>query len=86
MNVNELLDENRALRERIAVLQEHIHSGITCSFFCALPECAKWLSGETDDKDSTHSTCSEVVERTECSTGDQPCQRPQVGGIGSKAG
>ena len=86
MNVNELLDENRALRERIAVLQEHIHSGINCGYFCALPECAKWLSGETDDKDSTHSTCSEVVERTECSTGDQPRQRTQVGGIGPKAG
>ena len=84
--MKDLEAENRALREHIKVLTEHIHSGITCSFFCALPECAKWLSGETDDKDSTSSTCSEIVGRTECSTGDQPCQRTQVGGIGAEAG
>lgn len=53
--MNELIDENRALRQRIAVLEEHIHSGINCGFFCALPECAKWLNkdepckGETDE-------------------------------------
>ena len=34
MNVDELLDENRALRERVATLQAHIHAGINCGFFC----------------------------------------------------
>lgn len=72
MNVNELLDENRALRERIAVLQEHIHSGITCSFFCALPECAKFLLGEANDKDSTDAPRSPTVERKACAPRDQP--------------
>lgn len=53
-----LIEENRVLRERIAVLQEHIHAGINFGFFCALPECAKWLNndepcqGETDERDT----------------------------------
>lgn len=70
--MNELIDENRALRKRIAVLEAHIHSGINCGFFCALPECAKNLSGETHDQDATRQTCSEAVERAACSTGNQP--------------
>ena len=46
-----LEQENRVLRERIATLQAHIHAGINCGFFCALPECFKNLSGEDHDKD-----------------------------------
>lgn len=70
--MNELIDENRALRKRIAVLEAHIHSGINCGFFCALPECAKNLSGETHDQDATRPPRSEAVERAACSTGNQP--------------
>lgn len=70
--MNELIDENRALRQRIAVLEAHIHSGINCGFFCALPECAKYLSGETNDKDSTHSPRTEAVERAPCAQRGQP--------------
>jgi hypothetical protein len=53
-----LIEENRVLRERIATLEAHIHGGIHCAFFCALPECAKWLNndepcqGETDERDT----------------------------------
>ena len=70
--MNELIDENRALRKRIAVLEAHIHGGIHCAFFCALPECAKNLSGETDDTNATRPPRTEAVERTQCSTGNQP--------------
>jgi hypothetical protein len=70
--MNELIDENRALRKRIAVLEAHIHGGIHCAFFCALPECAKNLSGETNDKDPAHTPRTEAVERAQCSTGNQP--------------
>jgi hypothetical protein len=70
--MNELIDENRALRKRIAVLEAHIHGGIHCAFFCALPECAKNLSGETDDTNATRTPCTEAVERAKCSTGNQP--------------
>lgn len=51
MNVNELLDENRALRERIATLEAHIHAGIHCAFFCALPECFQQLKEKSDDQE-----------------------------------
>lgn len=58
--------ENKALRERVATLEAHVHAGIHCAFFCALPECAKYQSGETDDKDSTHPPRTEAVERAPC--------------------
>jgi hypothetical protein len=67
-----LEEENRVLRERIAVLQDHIHAGINCGFFCALPECAKFLSGEQRDQDATIQARTEVVERASCSTGSEP--------------
>jgi hypothetical protein len=51
MNVNELMDENRALRERIATLEAHIHGGIHCAFFCALPECFQQLKEKSDDQE-----------------------------------
>lgn len=84
--MNELLEENRMLRERIAVLQEHIHAGINCGFFCALPECAKFLTREDHDKDSTSTPRSQAVAGSSCSTGDQPCQRPEMGGSGGAPG
>jgi hypothetical protein len=67
-----LEEENRVLRERIATLQAHIHAGINCGFFCALPECAKFLSGEANDKDSTDAPRGPTVERKACTTRDQP--------------
>ena len=70
--MNELIDENRALRKRIAVLEAHIHGGIHCAFFCALPECAKNLSGETDDTNATRTPCTEAVERASCTKERQP--------------
>ena len=70
--MNELIDENRALRKRIAVLEAHIHGGIHCAFFCALPECAKNLSGETDDTNATHPPRTETVERASCAQRGQP--------------
>ena len=72
MNVVELIDENRALRERVATLQAHIHGGINCAFFCALPECAKYLSGENYEQDSTHPSRTEALERAPCSKEHQP--------------
>jgi hypothetical protein len=66
-------DEVTVLRERIAVLERHIHAGIHCGFFCALPECAKFLqAGEDDDKVSVGEARTEVVERASCSTGSEP--------------
>lgn len=50
MNVDELLDENRALRERVATLEAHIHGGIHCAFFCALPECFQQLQEKSHDR------------------------------------
>ena len=73
-----LIEENRMLRERIAVLQDHIHAGINCGHFCALPECAKFLAGEQRDQDATSQARTEVVERASCATGREPGQRPQV--------
>lgn len=64
--MNDLAAENKALRERVATLEAHIHAGIHCAFFCALPECAKYLSGETNVKDSTHPSRTEAVERAPC--------------------
>ena len=78
MNVDELLDENRVLRERVATLQAHIHAGINCGFFCALPECAKFLTGEANDKDSTDAPRGQAVASPSCSKGDQPGQRTKV--------
>lgn len=72
MNVVELIDENRALRERVATLQAHINGGINCAFFCALPECAKYLSGENYEQDSTHPSRTEALERAPCSEERQP--------------
>jgi hypothetical protein len=65
-------DEVKVLRERIAVLEAHIHAGINCAFFCALPECAKYLSGEQHDQDATSQARTEVVERASCSEERQP--------------
>jgi hypothetical protein len=65
-------DEVKVLRERIAVLEAHIHAGIHCAFFCALPECAKFLSGEQREQDATSQARTEVVERASCSTGSEP--------------
>lgn len=70
--MNDLEAQNKALRQHIKVLTAHIHSGINCGFFCALPECAKYLSGETHDKDSTHPPRSEAVGRASCSQRGQP--------------
>ena len=81
-----LEEENRVLRERIATLQAHIHAGINCGFFCALPECAKFLSGEANDKDSTDAPRGPTVERKACPTQDQPGQRPQVAPLGGTVG
>ena len=81
-----LIDENRVLRERIATLQAHIHAGINCGFFCALPECAKFLSGEANDKDSTDAPRGSTVASPSCSTRDQPGQRQEVAPLGGTAG
>ena len=82
-----LEEENRVLRERIATLQAHIHAGINCGFFCALPECAKFLSGEDHDKDSTSTPRSQTVAGASCSKGDQPGQRTKVAcGSGAPGG
>lgn len=70
--MKDLEAENKALKEHIKVLTAHIHSGINCGFFCALPECAKYLSGETNVKDPTHSPRTEVVERASCPPGSEP--------------
>jgi hypothetical protein len=67
-----LIEENRMLRERIAVLQDHIHAGINCGHFCALPECAKFLSGEQRDQDATSQARTEVVERAPCGQANEP--------------
>jgi hypothetical protein len=64
--------ENKALRERVATLEAHIHAGIHCAFFCALPECAKYQSGETDDTNATRTPRTEVVERASCTKERQP--------------
>lgn len=64
--------ENKALRERVATLEAHIHAGIHCAFFCALPECAKYQSGETDDTNATRTPCTEAVERASCTQRGQP--------------
>jgi hypothetical protein len=66
------MTEVELLRERIAVLQDHIHAGINCGHFCALPECAKFLAGEANDKDSTDAPRSPTVERKACAPRDQP--------------
>ena len=81
-----LEEENRVLRERVATLQAHIHAGINCGFFCALPECAKFLTGEANDKDSTDAPRGQAVASPSCSTRDQPGQRQEVGGSGAEAG
>lgn len=81
-----LMEENRMLRERIATLQAHIHAGINCGHFCALPECAKFLTGEDHDKDSTSTPRGQAVAGASCAKGDQPCQRPEMGGSGGAAG
>jgi len=65
-------DEVKVLRERIAVLQDHIHAGIHCGHFCALPECAKFLSGEQREQDATGQARTTSVERASCSTGSEP--------------
>jgi hypothetical protein len=65
-------DEVTVLRERIAVLQDHIHAGINCGHFCALPECAKFLAGEQCDQDATSQARTTSVERASCSTGSEP--------------
>lgn len=74
--MKDLEAENKALREHIKVLTEHIHSGINCGFFCALPECAKYLSGaEEDDQNSVAASRGQAVERASCSTRNQQGQR-----------
>lgn len=73
--MKDLEAENRALREHIKVLTEHIHSGINCGFFCALPECAKYLSGAEDDQNSVAASRGQVVERAACTTGNKQGQR-----------
>jgi len=65
-------DEVRVLRERIAVLERHIHAGINCGFFCALPECAKYLTGERHEQATTGQARPSSVERAACSTGSEP--------------
>ena len=71
-------DEVRVLRERIAVLERHIHAGINCGFFCALPECAKYLSGERHEQDATGQTRATPVERAACGQKNEPGQRSEV--------
>ena len=65
-------DEVKVLRERIAVLQDHIHAGINCGHFCALPECAKFLAGEQREQDATSQARTEVVERAPCGQANEP--------------
>ena len=59
-------DEVKVLRERIAVLERHIHAGINCGFFCALPECAKYLSGEEHEQATTGQARAASVEGAGC--------------------
>jgi hypothetical protein len=67
------MTEVEMLRERIAVLERHIAAGINCGFFCALPECAKFLqAGEDDDKVSVGEARPTSVERASCSEGSEP--------------
>ena len=73
-----LIDENRMLRERIAVLQKHIHRGIDCGFFCALPECAKYLTGEQREQDATGQARPQAVERASCGQTNEPGQRTEM--------
>jgi hypothetical protein len=49
--MEDLLEENRVLRERIATLEAHIHGGIHCAFFCALPECFQQLKEKSDERE-----------------------------------
>jgi hypothetical protein len=72
------MTEVEVLRERIAVLERHIHAGINCGFFCALPECAKFLSGEQREQDATDEARPQAVERASCSTGSEPGQCSEV--------
>ena len=65
-------DEVTMLRERIAVLEAHIHSGIHCAFFCALPECAKYLSGEQHEQATTGQARDTFVESGGCTKEHQP--------------
>lgn len=65
-------DEVKVLRERITVLERHIAAGINCGFFCALPECAKFLSGEQRDQDAISQARPTSVERASCSEERQP--------------
>jgi len=67
-----LIEENQALRARIKVLEEHIHSGIECGFFCALPECARGLTQGERHGDQENTSSSQAVERPACFTGSQP--------------
>jgi hypothetical protein len=46
-----LEEENHVLRERIATLEAHIHGGIHCAFFCALPECFQQLKEKSDERE-----------------------------------
>ena len=71
-------DEVRVLRERIAVLERHIHAGITCGFFCALPECAKYLSGEEHEQATTGQARDTPVERASCGQKNEPSQHTEV--------
>ena len=71
-------DEVRVLRERIAVLERHIHAGITCGFFCALPECAKYLSGEEHEQATTGQARTTSVERASCGQTNEPGQHTEV--------
>jgi hypothetical protein len=65
-------DEVKVLRERIAVLERHIAAGINCGFFCALPECAKYLTGEQDEQATTGQTRDTLVEGAACRQTNEP--------------
>ncbi len=78
-------DEVRVLRERIAVLERHIHAGINCGFFCALPECAKYLSGEQHEQATTGQTRFASVESAACRQKNEPSQRSEVDQVGRTA-
>lgn len=78
MNIEEVLEENRLLKQRLADIRVQVQTGINCSFFCALPECAKWLTGEIDDKNFNGETRHKTLDRAGCTQGNEPGERTKM--------
>ena len=78
MNIEEVLEENRLLKQRLADIHVQVQAGINCSFFCALPECAKWLTGETHDKNFAGETRPQALERAGCTPRNEQGERTQM--------